>query len=146
MGKKWTCPFDVFCIYFAFLICFFLKLLSCICFAFFQAKSKIHAKKQIEKTTAKNIKWTSHFVFPFLTFFHVFSLLFCFCVFWILLIWFFGFPCFFSFFAFFSSFNKIRIIGGLVNLNIIYIIYIIYKIYIIQIIYNLYNIIYIYNI
>jgi len=23
MGKKWTCPFDVFCIYFAFLICFF---------------------------------------------------------------------------------------------------------------------------
>ena len=120
MGKKWTCPFDVFCIYFAFLICFFLKLLFCICFAFFQAKSKIHAKKkQIEKTTAKNIKWTSHFVFPFLTFFHVFSLLFCFCVFWILLIWFLFFPFLFLHLSWvFSSLLILRISYGLVNIRL----------------------------
>ena len=72
MGKKWTCPFDVFCIYFAFLICFFLKLLFCICFAFFQAKSKIHAKKTNWENNCKKHQMDKSFCFSLFDFFPCF--------------------------------------------------------------------------
>ena len=103
MGKNglvhlhFCCFFDLF---FAFVL-----LLFCI-FPFSLEKSKIKAKKSKQKANRKKqkkCKWTSPFVshfFPFLSF--LFSLLFCFCVFWILLICFLVFPFFCIFRAFFK--------------------------------------------
>ena len=117
--------------------CFFDLLFFCFCFAFLlllfcflpgkkQNKSKIKAKKSKQKANQKSKKKAkkkmqmdksifSHF-FPFLSF--LFSLLFCFCVFWILLICFLFFPFCLHFSRFFSSFLKKRINGGLVNIMI----------------------------
>ena len=127
MGKKRTCPFAFLLLFFAFSICFLFAFIL-LFFGFLpgkkQNKSKNKAnKKQIEK--AKKNKKTAngqvHFFPIFSPFclsfsFPFFSLLFCFCVFWILLICFLVFPFFLHFSRFFSSFKKIRINGGLVNI------------------------------
>ena len=117
------CFFDLlfFCFYFVF-FCFFLL------FAWKKAKKKQNKgkKKQIEKTkkSNKNANGQVHFfpIFPpfCLSFF---SLLFCFCVFWILLICFLVSPFFLHFSRFFSSFKKIRISYGLVNIILMVFLY-----------------------
>ena len=116
------------CFFLLFRFAFFL-LLFCFYFAFCLEKSKIKAKKKRtkskskkQKKSKKNANGQVHFfpIFsPFcLPFFPFFSLLFCFCAFWILLICFLVFPFFLHFSRFFSSFKKIRINGGLVNLKL----------------------------
>ena len=130
-GKTWAKNGLVHLHFFAFILLFrfaFFKLLFCICFAFFQAKSKINASKKMQiesKTSAKNMQMDKSIVSPFcfslfdFPFFPVFSPLFCFCVFWILLICFFVFSIFFCMcLVFFSSLLILRISYGLVNIRL----------------------------
>ena len=134
MGKKWTCPFAFLLLFFCFFdLFFFAFVLLFFCFFLLFAwkkakKSKIKAKQKQKKSKSKKQKKSNKnangqvhffpffplFVFPFC--FPFFSLLFCFCVFWILLICFLVFPFFLHFSRFFSSFKKIRISYGLVNI------------------------------
>ena len=143
MGKKGTSKREKhgkkmdlsICIFVAFFL-LFRFVFFCFCFVFFlllpgkkakkkQNKSKTKAKKANRKSTKKQQKCNGQvhvfpifprFCFSFL--FPFFSLLFCFCVFWILLICFLGFPFVLHFSRFFSSFKTIRISYGLVNIII----------------------------
>ena len=112
-----------FCCFFLLFRFAFCLLFFCLYFAFFLLFAWKKAKKKQTKSKSKKqkkCKWTSPFfplfVFPFLS---LFSLLFCFCVFWILLICFLFFPFVLHFSRFFSSFKKIRINGGFVNLSLV---------------------------
>ena len=115
--KKLTCPFAFLLLFFCFFDLLFLLLLVCFFFACAwkkAKKSKTKAnKKQIEKAKKNNTNANGQVhVFPIFSYFCLsllfpfFSLLFCFCVFWILLICFLGFPFFLHFSRFFSSFKK----------------------------------------
>ena len=119
-GEKWEKMDLSICIFFAFSFClFFAFVLLLFCFFLLlhgkkqkkkQNKSKTKAKKSKSKKQKKNNKnaigqvhvfpifspFCLSFLFPF------FPLLFCFCVFWILLICFFVFPFFLHFSRFFQ--------------------------------------------
>ena len=126
-GKKWEenglVHLHFCCFFFAFSICFFcafVLLLFCFFFAFCleKTKNKIKAKQTQKKSKSKKQKKATKmqmdksifvpifspfclsFLFPF------FSLLFCFCVFWILLICFLVFPFFLHFSRFFQVLKK----------------------------------------
>ena len=117
--EKWGKMDLSICIFVAFSICFFFAfvlLLFCFLPRKKQNKSKKTNKKQIEKAK-KNANVFFPIFFSFCLSF--FSLLFCFCVFWILLIWFLFFPFLFLHLSWvFSSLLILRISYGLVNIRL----------------------------
>ena len=94
MGKKWTCPFDVFCIYFAFLICFFLNFYFAFVLPFSRQKAKYMQKNKLRKQLQKTSNGQVILFFPFWLFSMFFPFYFAFVFFGFC--WF-GF-CFFRFF------------------------------------------------
>ena len=120
LGKNWLVHLLFFCIYVAFSICFlFAFSLYFFCSGKKQKTNKINAKKTngTNKINAKTMQMHKSICFPLFSFlfFPLFTLLFCFCVFWIVLICF----LFFSIFllvCFFQVCWFLWIGNGLVNI------------------------------
>ena len=135
--KKWICPFAFSLHLFCFLDVSFL-LLGCFCFCFLawkktnkqkQNQSKKNKSKKQNKCKKMQMDKLVHcfpifsplfplFDFPFFSCFPFFPLLFCFCVFWILLMCFLFVPCFFCAFVafFFQILKQVGISYGLVDI------------------------------